>query len=162
MGSWRSLCVCLFLALSAHSARALDGIIPTITSPADILSRRSTLITQTWGVSTLPSTLPTVTTGITNPFPSFNVSRVDRYVASMSNGQTNTSNLYNANSPNNGRVVLINPGHQGTCDWTIMSAGYRIQPVLQALLAAGYNVYAMNMPACGGWRIRSCCCFTAF
>jgi hypothetical protein len=30
-----------------------------------------------------------------------------------------------------------------------MAAGYRVQPVLQALLAAGYSVFAMNMPACG-------------
>ena len=137
------------LCLLAHAAWAVDGIVPTIASPADIISRRTTLINQLWGASTLPGTLPTVTTGIANPFPSYNVARVDQYVASMSNGQTNTSNLYNANSPNNGRVVILNPGHQFTCDWTIFAPGYRMQPVLQALLEAGYSVYAMNMPNCG-------------
>jgi hypothetical protein len=139
----------LALYLLTNSAWAIDGIYPTITSPADIFTRRTTLINQLWGTSTLPTTLPTVTTGISNPFPTYNVARVDQYVASMSNGQSNTSNLYIANSPNNGRVVIFNPGHQETCDWTAMASGYRIQPVLQALLAAGYSVFAMNMPACG-------------
>jgi pimeloyl-ACP methyl ester carboxylesterase len=140
------------LTLYSGTAWAIDGNIPTITSAADILSRRSTLITQAWGTSTLPTTQPTVTAGISNPFPSFNVSRVDQYVASMSNGQTNTSNLYIANSPNNGRVVILNPGHQNTCDWTAFSSGYRISTntgVLQGLLAAGYSVFAFNMPNCG-------------
>ena len=86
---------------------------------------------------------------VSNPFPSYNVARVDQYVASMSNGQSNTSNLYIASSPNNGRLVIINPGHQNTCDWTAFASGYRIQPVLQALLGAGYSVFAMNMPGCG-------------
>jgi len=107
------------------------------------------LIAQAWGSPTLPSTLPTITTGISNPFPSYNVAQVDQYVASMSNGQSNTSNLYIASSPNNGRLVIFNPGHQNTCDWTTFSAGYRVQPVLQALLAAGYSVFAFNMPNCG-------------
>jgi pimeloyl-ACP methyl ester carboxylesterase len=136
-------------ALVTTPAWALDGIVPDITGPSDIVTRRTTLINQLWGTSTLPTTLPTVTIGISNPFPSYNVARVDQYVAPMSNGQSNTSNLYNANSSNNGRVVILNPGHQGTCDWTAMASGYRMQPVLQALLAAGYSVFAMNMPACG-------------
>jgi hypothetical protein len=139
----------LALSLLTNAAWAIDGIYPTITSPTDIITRRATLINQLWGTSNLPTTLPKVTTGISNPFPTYNVARVDQYVASMSNGQSNTSNLYNANSPNNGRVVIFNPGHQDTCDWTGMASGYRIQPVLQALLAAGYSVFAMNMPACG-------------
>ena len=137
------------LTLYSGTAWAIDGNIPTITSAADIVSRRSTLIAQAWGSPTLPSTLPTITTGIRNPFPSYNVARVDQYVASMSNGQSNTSNLYIASSLNNGRVVIFNPGHQNTCDWTVMAAGYRVQPVLQALLTAGYSVFAFNMPNCG-------------
>ena len=139
-----ALALCL-----AHSAWAIDADVPTITSPGDIASRRATLIEQVWGTSTLPTTLSTVTTGISNPFPGYNVARVDQYVASMSNGQSNTSNLYLANSPNNGRLVILNPGHQDTCDWTAFSSGYRMQLVLQALLAAGYSVFAMNMPGCG-------------
>ena len=140
--------VALLLLLGAE-AQAIDGITPTITSPADIASRRNILINQLWGTSTLPTTLPTVTQNIGNPFPSYNVARVDQYVASMSNGQTNTSNFYLANSPNNNRVVILNPGHQYTCDWTAFETGYLMQPTLQALLAAGYNVFAMNMPGCG-------------
>jgi hypothetical protein len=98
-----------------------------------------------------------VTMGISNPFPSYNIARVDQYVASMSNGQTNTSNFYTANSSNNNRVVIFNPGHQaysmgsgtGNCHWTVFPSGEWLQPMLQALLAAGYNVFAMNMPDCG-------------
>jgi len=139
----------LCLALIAGNAWAIDGLSPTITSPADIVSRRTTLINQAWGTPTLPTTLPTVTTGIANPFPGYNVARVDQYVASMSNGQTNTSNFYWASNPTNNRVVILNPGHANTCDWTSIFAGYQIQPTLQGLLGAGYNVFAMNMPACG-------------
>lgn len=137
------------LFLATANAHAIDGIVPTITGPNDVVTRRATLINQLWGTSTLPTTLPTVTTGISNPFPGYNVARVDQYVASMSNSQSNTSNLYNANSPNNGRVVILNPGHQGTCDWTAFWSGYNMQQTLQGLLAAGYSVYAMNMPGCG-------------
>ena len=118
----------------------------TITSAADIATRRNTLVNQVWGTVTFPTTLPNVMQNIGNSFPGYNIARVDRYVASMSNGQTNTSDFYLANSPNNNRVVILNPGHQGTCDWTAFSAGYRVKPVLQALLAAGYSVFAMNMP----------------
>jgi pimeloyl-ACP methyl ester carboxylesterase len=145
----RVLAFAVWLTLSANVAWAIDGIVPTITSAADITTRRNTLVNQVWGTATLPTTLPNVTQNIGNSFPGYNIARVDRYVASMSNGQTNTSNFYLANSPNNNRVVILNPGHQGTCDWTAFSAGYRVQPVLQALLAAGYSVFAMNMPNCG-------------
>jgi pimeloyl-ACP methyl ester carboxylesterase len=137
------------LCLISHSAWAIDPTTPTISGAGDIVTRRATLISQLWGTTTLPTSLPNVTQNIGNSFAGYNVARVDRYVASMSNGQTNTSDFYLANSPNNNRVVILNPGHQGTCDWTAFSAGYRMQPVLQALLAAGYSVFAMNMPDCG-------------
>src|SRR5208282_1909652 len=140
--------VCCILLIWSSPALAIDPNTPTIAGPSDILTRRTTLINQLWGSSSLPTTLPTVTAGISNPFPSYNVFRVDQYVASMSNGQSNTSNLYLANSPNN-RLVILNPGHQGTCDWTTFALGYNIQPMLQELLAAGYSVFAMNMPGCG-------------
>jgi pimeloyl-ACP methyl ester carboxylesterase len=147
----RRLCLAsvALLLLLGPEAHAIDGNVPTISSAADITTRRNTLINQLWGTTTLPSALSSVTQNIGNSFPGYNVARVDRYVASMSNGQTNTSNFYLANSPNNNRVVILNPGHQNTCDWTAFSAGYRVQPVLQALLAAGYSVFAMNMPGCG-------------
>lgn len=151
----RRLLLATCLTLSAGSVSAIDSNVPTITSPADIVSRRSTLINQVWGTPSLPTTLPTLTTGIGNPFPSYNVARVDQYVAAMSNGQSNTSNLYLANSPNNNRLVILNPGHQDTCDWTAFSSGYRMQPVLQALLAAGYSVFAMNMPGCGSTTVHN-------
>ena len=137
------------LLCGGQAARAIDGIVPTITSPADVATRRSALINQLWGTLSLPAALPTVTKNVANPFPGHNVARVDQYVASMSNGQTNTSNFYLTNSPNVNRVVILNPGHQGTCDWTAFSSGYKMQTMLQELLAAGYSVFAMNMPNCG-------------
>jgi hypothetical protein len=143
LSSCSGLALCLLCSVPAF---AIDPITPTLTGAADIAARRTTLINQLWGASTLPTTLPTVTTDVHNPFPSYNVARVDQYVASMSNGQSNASNLYIAKSPNNGRLVILNPGHQDDCDWTTLASGYRIQPVLQALLAAGYSVYAMNQP----------------
>lgn len=153
MRMWLATFVALsMLPLSAGDAWAIDGLVPTITSATDITTRRTTLITQIWGTSTLPATLATVTQGIINPFPSYNVARVDQYVASMSNGQSNTSNFYLANSPNNNRVVIFNGGHTGgpSCNWTSAFTPYEnITTTLQALLAAGYSVFAMNMPACG-------------
>lgn len=153
MRMWLATFVALsMLPLSAGDAWAIDGLVPTITSATDITTRRTTLITQIWGTSTLPATLATVTQGIINPFLSYNVARVDQYVASMSNGQSNTSNFYLANSPNNNRVVIFNGGHTGgpSCNWTSAFTPYEnITTTLQALLAAGYSVFAMNMPACG-------------
>jgi hypothetical protein len=98
------------LYLISHSAWAIDPATPTISGAGDIVTRRATLISQLWGTTTLPTTLPSVTQNIGNSFPGYNVARVDRYVASMSNGQTNTSDFYLANSPNNNRVVILNPG----------------------------------------------------
>jgi hypothetical protein len=124
----------------------------TLNAPSDLSTRRAQLVQAIWGTQNVPTTVPTVTQNISNPFPSFNVARVDQYVASMSNGQSNTSNFYIANSPNINTAVILNPGHQETCDWTAFSSSYRISTnpsVLQGLLAAGYSVFAMNMPACG-------------
>ena len=134
-------------------AWAIDTDI-TITSPADITAKRAALITQTWGTSSLPTTKPQVTIGIANPLPGLtNLLRVDQYTASMSNGQSNISNLYLPAS-SNGRVVILDPGHQGTCDWTAFSPVYQVQQALQALLNAGYSVLAMNMPGCGNEQVH--------
>jgi pimeloyl-ACP methyl ester carboxylesterase len=150
--TFRSVILLLLIALYGYGqpAWAIDTGI-TIASPADIFAKRAALITQIWGTSSLPTTQPQVTIGIANPFPDLtNVVRVDQYTASMSNGQSNTSNLYLAAS-SNGRVVILNPGHQGTCDWTAFWPGYGVEQALQALLNAGYSVFAMNMPSCGDW-----------
>ena len=90
----------------------MDSNAPTITSAADITTRRNTLINQVWGTTTLPTTLPSVTQNIGNSFPGYNVARVDRYVASMSNGQTNTSD-FAGDSPNNNRVAHPQPRTSG-------------------------------------------------
>lgn len=145
-----SLVLFTLTALSgyAQTALAIDTGI-TIASPADITLKQATLIKQVWGTNSLPATQPHVTIGTANPFPGFtNLARVDQYTASMSNGQSNTSNLYLA-AESNGRLVILNPGHQGTCNWTAFSPIYAVRPALQALLNAGYSVLAMNMPNCG-------------
>ena len=147
---FRSLILPLLIALYSYGqpAWAIDTGI-TITSSADITAKRAALIRQIWSANSLPATKPQVTIGVTNTLPGLtNLLRVDQYTASMSNGQSNTSNLYLAAS-SNGRVVILNPGHQFTCDWTAFLPVYQVQPALQALLEAGYSVFAMNMPGCG-------------
>jgi hypothetical protein len=121
----------------------------TLTSPAAVAATRAALIDETWGTTTLPTTLPTVT-GIANPFGGSlpDVGTVYDYHAAMSNGQTNDSDLY-MNSKPNGRVVILNMGHTGTSYWPSIAAGYNTVPMMTALLDAGYSIYAMNMPANG-------------
>ena len=122
----------------------------TILMAGDITSRRVALIRHAFQMSALPTTQAVVTVNVRNPFPGFtNLARVDQYVATMTNGQTNSSHLYVAGPVNTNRMVILNPGHQGTCDWTTFNASYRIQSVLQALLNSGFSVFAMNMPGCG-------------
>ncbi len=134
---------------NAPAAPPIDSAI-TLNSTSDIVSRRATLISHLFQSTNLPSAQSVVTQKVTSPFPTFtNIARVDRYVAAMSNGQTNVSNVYMAGPINNNRMVILNAGHQFTCDWAAFHSGYRIQIVLQALLNNGFSVYAMNMPNCG-------------
>jgi len=148
----RRLSLALLLALLSAPAWAIDGnTLGCVTSTASVATCRAALINEAWGIGTgvLPSTLPTVTTGVTNPYGGSspaNVASVDSYVSAMSNAQTYTSLLYHANSPNNGRVVIVNMGHQDTCDWPSFSAVYNTTQLLVALLNAGYSVFAYNMP----------------
>ncbi len=137
-------------------AFAIDDGTVTLTSGADIATRRASLINLMYGVNTLPTTLPTVTAGVSDPYTGSipNVAGVDQYVASMSNGQSNTSLLYRASSPNIHRLVIVNMGHQVTCTWPSFAAGYRTTELLTALLGAGYSVFAMNMPNCGDYALH--------
>jgi len=147
---FRSLMLLLPIVLCGYGqpARAIDTDI-TIAIPADITAKRAALITQIWGRNSVSAAQPQVTFGVANPFQGLlgNLLRVDQYTAWMSNGQTNTSNLYLAASSND-RVVILNLGHNSTCDWSAFSSG-RVPQMLQALLDAGYSVFAMNMPGCG-------------
>ena len=134
---------------SAPAAEPIDPVAVTLTSTADVATTRAALIDETWGMSTLPTTLPTVTK-TTNPFGSTlpDVGAVYDYHAAMSNGQVNDSNLYLNSSPN-GRVVIMNMGHQGTNSWPSFNPTYGTVPVMDALLRHGFSIYAMNMPADG-------------
>src|SRR5271166_3253144 len=80
----------LVLGLAVASpawATVIDPVAVTLTSPADVTARRAALINETWGTSTLPTTLPTVT-AISNPFAGSlpDVGAVYDYHAAMSNG----------------------------------------------------------------------------
>jgi hypothetical protein len=140
--------VVMCLASPAHTA-PIDPVAVTLTSPADVAATRAALIDETWGMTTLPTTLPTVTT-IANPFGSTlpDVGAVYDYHAAMSNGQVNDSDLY-LNSNSNGRVVILNMGHQGTTFWPSFNPNYNTVPMMDALLTNGFSIYAMNMPAGG-------------
>jgi hypothetical protein len=130
-------------------AAVIDPVAVTLTSPAAVVATRSALIDETWGRTTLPATVPTVTT-IANPFGSTlpDVGTVYDYHAAMSNGQVNDSDLY-LNSHSNGRVVIMNMGHQGTTSWPSFNSVYNTVPMMDALLTHGFSIYAMNMPAGG-------------
>jgi hypothetical protein len=91
-----------------------------------------------------------------------NVVRVDMYISTMLNNQTYRNYLYIANSPNNNRVVFYSGGHDYTCDWTYIDDGarghhYRNQEVVQAMLSAGYSVFAYSMPRPAGMGASTGC-----
>src|SRR5271169_591140 len=129
---------------------AIDTAI-TLTSPSDVAARRVSLIMEVWGTKTLPTAQSTVTIGVENPIfgGTPNTARVDLYHADMSNGQTNEGYFYVAGPISLNRVVFLNPGHQGTCDWNDIPGGYGVTALFNLLLTNGYSVFAMNMPACG-------------
>jgi hypothetical protein len=142
----------LLLAVPAEAAP--DALSIDLANPAAIATRRAALINLGWGVSNgvIPVNLPSVVTGITNPWPALTgVSRVDQYTWTPATHATvdtiNISNLYWPITPN-GRMVMINMGHQGYCDWSRFHTAYNTQSVVQTLLNAGFAVYTMNMPAC--------------
>lgn len=142
----------------------------TLTSPADVVSRRASLINNAWAVSTgsLPTTLPTVTANATMPpfsGPPFNaaltnVARVDAYIANsptLVDSNSAGALLYVAGTGNNGRVVILNFGHQGYCDFSQYPVNYRAQQILQDLLTKGYSAFTMDMPGCnltGDWNAQ--------
>jgi|SRR5215469_8603641 len=150
---------CVLLGFTAQ-AHAIDDSV-TIGAIDDVTARRQALIQDSFGLPVLPTTQSSVTT-IANPLPGLtNVARVDQYLATESGNQTNVSNLYVAGPIANGRMVALNPGHQGTCDWSQFYPGYNVQPLLQGLLSAGYSVLALNIPACG-YTDQHVALFTAF
>jgi len=128
----------------------------TLSGAGDVVQRRIRLCNAIFGQSTLPSTLPTVTNNVTDPYSGSlsDMASVDNYHVAMSNGQTNDSNLYHSNV-SNGRLMILCPGHQGTCTWPSFASGYRMTPVLQALLTAGYDVLAYNQPGCGDSTVHN-------
>jgi hypothetical protein len=151
--SWRLRLVAFIAVVTIPaSSRAYDTGI-TLAWTRDIVIRRTELIQTAFGnMGRLPKTQSVVMPNVTNPFPAFtNIARVDLYhdPSTPAQGFPKDAHLYVAGPINNGKVVILNPGHQFTCDWTAFFTGYRIQPTLQALLNAGFSVLAMNMPGCG-------------
>jgi hypothetical protein len=143
---------------NAPAAEPIDPVAVTLTSPADAAATRAALIDETWGMTTLPATLPTVTK-IANPFGSTlpDVGAVYDYHAAMSNGQVNDSDVYLNSSPN-GQVVIMNMGHQGTNSWPSFRPIYGTVPMMDALLTHGFSIYAMNMPGFPSGPANGACC----
>jgi hypothetical protein len=101
----------------------------------------------------IPVNLPTVTPNITNPWPALTgVAHVDQYTFTPTTHATvdtiGIDNLYYPSPSPNGRMVMINMGHQGYCDWASFHTSYGTQFLVQTLLNAGFAVFTMNMPAC--------------
>jgi hypothetical protein len=153
MGLRRIILLALLLCSLSDPAPFIDGPVVGIPDQAALATVRADLIINMgYAGGTLPTTLPAVTTNVVNPLSGSGVtmvSRVDSYAFAMSNGQTNSAYFYVSNVSNNGQNIILNPGHQGTCDWSAFPSAYRMIPTLIGLLNAGYSVLAENMPNCG-------------
>jgi hypothetical protein len=147
------LLLALLLCGLSDPSPFIDRPVVSISDQAALAKVRTDLIVNMgYANGTLPTTLPAVTTNVDNPLSGSGVtmvSRVDRYSFAMSNGQTNSAYFYVSNVNNNGRNIILNPGHQRTCDWSALRPVHQIRQMLVDLLNAGYSVLAENMPNCG-------------
>jgi len=138
--------------LFAAPAFAIDAPVldSAVASPSAIATTRAALINNAYGISTgkLPTTQPTVTQGVSDPWGgSLGVSllRVDQYASTLGHGQTNVGFVYYPTAWN-GNYISFSPGHIETCNWPSASSGYQLKQALVALLTAGYAVFTTNMP----------------
>ena len=157
-----ALCFVAEPAITSHRVAAQTACNPasvidsqiTLGSPNDVVACQQAIINAAFGTSAgqLPTTLPVVTPAVVNPFPSFtNVAEVDNYhdPATPPQAYPEDALLYIAGPVSSGKVVILNGGHQGTCDWTAFDPGFNLQATMQGLLNAGHSVFAMNMLGCG-------------
>lgn len=140
----------LLALLLTSPAWAVDSPVLTFTSAADVAAARVSLIGTAWGGgrTTLPTTQPTVVTGVSDPYGGslgVSLATVNQYTATLAFSQTNVSLLY-VPTVWNGDYIILNPGHVETCSWPSIASGYQIPATLTGLLNAHYAVFAENMP----------------
>ena len=95
----------------------------TLGSIHDVTYCRQALVNDAFGTrdGNIPATLPVVTRNVRNPFwwvP--NIAEVDNYhdPSSPPDATSEDALLYIAGPVSSGKVVILNGGHTGTCDWT--------------------------------------------
>jgi len=126
----------------------------TLGSIHDVTYCRQALVNDAFGTwdGNIPATLPVVTRNVRNPFwwvP--NIAEVDNYhdPSSPPDATSEDALLYIAGPVSSGKVVILNGGHTGTCDWTQFPPDEGTVDLLQQLLAAGHSVLATNLLGCG-------------
>lgn len=131
----------------------------TITSAADIANRRAQMINLAYGISTgiLPSDQDPTVANVANPLATLwspmNVGSVTRFeingLVPASGYEVNPIYLWRPEKRDRNRLVILNGGHQNSCDWRFFGGEYNMQVNLRTFLAAGYSVLGVNQPGLG-------------
>jgi hypothetical protein len=124
-----------------------------IHSPAEAKAKRKEIIKAIWGTNNLPDRADVlVTPGVKSPLsPSSFLSRVDRIEipvsAALEHDKAPVMDLAYLFVPvrRNNRLVILNPGHSCTLKDS-PETNYRIEPTINGLLQAGFDVLAVFMP----------------
>jgi hypothetical protein len=178
------LCLCTTIVLAACSttpapaseatleAQLVNDRNITLTSAAQIFSKRQALRNFIWGTGGFPGTkqpssftlgvcnTPAASTLPASDVCSFratlpNLKSVNELRMAMGNGVEGLAYHFVANQ-SNGRLVIINPGHACTLDNPVnpsVDSGYQIRETIAALLKDGYSVLGTYMP---GLRPDAC------
>jgi hypothetical protein len=129
----------------------LNDCAVTLTSAADIASRRAQLVHFIWGDPGFPSTkLPaSVDKNVPSPVAGLgNLQRVDTLHIAMDAGQVTVAHHFIPSSRKANRLVVLQQGHACTLNDSeaLADEGYGMQRTINALLGDGYSVLALYMP----------------
>ena len=149
--------------LSGNAYAFVDDHQITITSAADVTSKRQALIDFIWGGPGFPAgKLPTsVTLNVPSPVQGLNnLLRVDQLLINMEAKQQGLAYHFIPQRQNN-RLVIVHHGHACSFDDDSSSADieFGMQRTINGLLTDGYSVLAVYMPHnrpgdCGGTAIH--------
>ena len=144
------LCALASLALSfAHPAQAwVDDYKITLSSPADVDSRRAQLIRFIWGPGGFPTDVSELMPEGPSPIAGLeNLARVEHLQTPMAGSPVGTvvvSSYHFIPVHSRNRLVVVHYGH--TCSVNFNAEGDGLKPTIKALLMDGYGVLASLMP----------------